>query len=665
MAAEIDIIINADAGKVSAELQKATNDLAKFERQLRKSTDVKEIATLQANISKLKTEINSLNAVNTKLSGSSNKAAYALNDLSRIAQDAPYGFIGIQNNINPLLESFQRLKKETGSTGSAFKAMLQSLTGPAGLGLAIGLISSALTFAAVGFDRWGASAKKAKEDTDKFKEGLDDAKSSALSTGQLLEGYVKIARDQTLTEKERNEAIREANKILGEHGEKLTLANIATEKVTEAVKLYTQATIAQAVAQKYSDKIADLIIKKNDLEAKQQILLSKVTGETTQRTKEAAKITSQSFGTSDRAALNYLQTQQNVNDAQDNATKNANEIASATKEIEATQLQLNKALRDSTFAFGELGVKAKDGAKKTKKELETIESVLAKLRKDIADEDILAGILGTPRYDVIKKDFSLVEDAITKLVKKFNLDTSDNRLLKLDIQISNLESSLKPAELKKYSKMTKEYLQAALNAQFGALQGIKVMPEIQLQGGVKNVKNLVSYAEELQTAFQNIATDAAIGFGEALGDAISGINTFGNFFDRIFLSLGTNIKQLGEQLIKLATLTIIVQNNLTTNPYVALAAGIALVALGQIIKNDLTKPAFAVGTRNAPGGMALVGERGPELVNLPRGSQVIPAAQTSNMMGGVGGSVEVFGVLRGQDIYFSNKKYGQTYGRTT
>lgn len=35
-------------------------------------------------------------------------------------------------------------------------------------------------------------------------------------------------------------------------------------------------------------------------------------------------------------------------------------------------------------------------------------------------------------------------------------------------------------------------------------------------------------------------------------------------------------------------------------------------------------PKFASGTNFAPGGMALVGERGPELVNLPRGAQVIP-----------------------------------------
>lgn len=51
-------------------------------------------------------------------------------------------------------------------------------------------------------------------------------------------------------------------------------------------------------------------------------------------------------------------------------------------------------------------------------------------------------------------------------------------------------------------------------------------------------------------------------------------------------------------------------------------------------------PAFASGTNSAPGGLALVGERGPELVNLPRGSQVIPARSTAQMMaGGAGGAV--------------------------
>ncbi|WVT73335.1 hypothetical protein QM996_17945 [Sinorhizobium chiapasense] len=45
-------------------------------------------------------------------------------------------------------------------------------------------------------------------------------------------------------------------------------------------------------------------------------------------------------------------------------------------------------------------------------------------------------------------------------------------------------------------------------------------------------------------------------------------------------------------------------------------------------------PGFANGTRSAPGGLAVVGERGPELVNLPKGSQVIPSAQSMRMMRG-------------------------------
>lgn len=48
-------------------------------------------------------------------------------------------------------------------------------------------------------------------------------------------------------------------------------------------------------------------------------------------------------------------------------------------------------------------------------------------------------------------------------------------------------------------------------------------------------------------------------------------------------------------------------------------------------------PGFATGTNYAPGGLAWVGERGPELVNLPRGSQVIP----NHMLGAGGGGVNV------------------------
>lgn len=58
-----------------------------------------------------------------------------------------------------------------------------------------------------------------------------------------------------------------------------------------------------------------------------------------------------------------------------------------------------------------------------------------------------------------------------------------------------------------------------------------------------------------------------------------------------------------------------------------------LSVLGKQVLGKITLiPEFAGGTDFAPGGFALVGEQGPELVNLPRGSQVTPADQTRDLL---------------------------------
>jgi TP901 family phage tail tape measure protein len=58
------------------------------------------------------------------------------------------------------------------------------------------------------------------------------------------------------------------------------------------------------------------------------------------------------------------------------------------------------------------------------------------------------------------------------------------------------------------------------------------------------------------------------------------------------------------------------------------------IAKGGAITTDLSRliPGFASGTNYAPGGLSLVGENGPELVNLPQGAQVIPNSQSSSML---------------------------------
>jgi len=61
-----------------------------------------------------------------------------------------------------------------------------------------------------------------------------------------------------------------------------------------------------------------------------------------------------------------------------------------------------------------------------------------------------------------------------------------------------------------------------------------------------------------------------------------------------------------------------------------------LSAIGSFLGFNI--PGFARGTNSAPGGLAVVGERGPELVNIPRGSRVIPNHNIGDYVKGVGGS---------------------------
>jgi hypothetical protein len=62
----------------------------------------------------------------------------------------------------------------------------------------------------------------------------------------------------------------------------------------------------------------------------------------------------------------------------------------------------------------------------------------------------------------------------------------------------------------------------------------------------------------------------------------------------------------------------------------------AVIASGLAQQAIISQQKFALGTNYAPGGMSLVGEQGPELVNLPRGSQVYTNSQTSQMLGSNG-----------------------------
>lgn len=112
----LKIRVGADLSDLNKELKTAQKDMKAFGASVSKGVNAGGFDDFTQKVRAIKKP--------------TNDATRSLVDLGRIAQDAPFGFIGIANNINPALESFQRLKTESGSTGKALKSMAAGLVGP-------------------------------------------------------------------------------------------------------------------------------------------------------------------------------------------------------------------------------------------------------------------------------------------------------------------------------------------------------------------------------------------------------------------------------------------------------------------------------------------------------------------------------------------------------
>ena len=133
--------------------------------------EIKTILTAEDKASKIVNNysktLDTMNDQMAKNQAVSNRSNYALTNFSRIIQDAPYGMMAVSNNLEGMALSFIQLKKETGSTGGALKALFKSMAGPGGLIFGVGLLSAAFSILPMIF----RSAKKSAMDLAK---GFDE-----------------------------------------------------------------------------------------------------------------------------------------------------------------------------------------------------------------------------------------------------------------------------------------------------------------------------------------------------------------------------------------------------------------------------------------------------------------------------------------------------------
>jgi hypothetical protein len=212
------------------------------------------------NIQQTVTATTKLGTAFKTLPSTSNQATNALTNLSRVAQDAPYGFIGIANNLNPLLESFQRLSKDAGGAGAALKAMAGGLMGPAGIGLALGAVSSLIVAFGPKLADFISGTTEASKAEDKFAQSLRDARAEASETGIRLQAYLTISQNANVSEERRAEAFKAVVTELSKVNKAYASTITTVDQARGAVELYTQALVAQAITTRYIDEIANKTI---------------------------------------------------------------------------------------------------------------------------------------------------------------------------------------------------------------------------------------------------------------------------------------------------------------------------------------------------------------------------------------------------------------------
>lgn len=283
----LEIGIGADISELKDKLAEAQLALEKLRKQ--KSADVKvglDVTALQkqineakANISGLTKQINTNTSAFQNHSKATNAGGNTLMQFSRIAQDAPFGLMGIGNNLTATAEAFTGLSKTAGGAGNALKAVGASLMGPGGILLALSLVTSGLTYMSQKGITLSDVFDKLSGKSDGLKESIKAVNDELVKNGdeyakQKLSAQIlyKTATDLNQSYKDRKRAVDELQTQYPFYFKNLTdeqiMAGKAADKYTELQKAILDTARARAAEGLLEKKELERLQKEIDLKNK-------------------------------------------------------------------------------------------------------------------------------------------------------------------------------------------------------------------------------------------------------------------------------------------------------------------------------------------------------------------------------------------------------------
>jgi len=585
---KFSIGIDADVSALQTSLKAAQNTLAQFEGALKKATNIGEINYLNKNIDNLKGTIARLNEQAGKLGRPMGDASQSLINFSRIAQDAPYGIMGVANNLNPMVESFQRLAKTEGGTKKALQAMVAGLAGPAGVGVAIGVVSSlAVTFSKEIKEFFKGPTGELEEFRKKLKDVADDlykliGGEQAKRTKGILLTELIVGGNKTQQE----EALKELQKLYSNS------TAIKNAKLGED-KAFYQTLVNQAAMQ------GDAVAKEKNNLAQLDIAYADNIKNEKKRNEELKKITSEKLEGTGFATRRVSVTEQKnrINAQYDNL---GNEIKKNIANLELNTLEQLK-----TITLTPTADNVKKGGQKT---IDALDEFRANLKYELAKQ-----LMDIEKYQKIFKDKGLDNGLILTYGDKGAIADRKKRMGEETKRVTGKDNSLGQFLGKDAKQREKEW----------AIEKDKVDSTAK---AYENFANMLA----------GNVTNGLMSVWDALEQGTNPLDAIGQMFLNIAKSIAAAIIQ--------ATIFEAILSAFPELKVLFRAGGMLQSAFGY------SGARATGGVTNGPS-MALVGEAGPEaIIPLSKLSGMLNTTFNAGAMSGGGGMSGGSFVLRGNDL---------------
>lgn len=577
-------------------------------------------------------------------------------------------FTSILNKVNGMIVSFSGLSEGTKRIIVSV-AGLAAVLGPLALGL--GAIAATLPAMAVGFKMisgailpivagavllWGlvsvlrnasGATKEVVTEQQKLNGLYAQAAVSARQETTALEQLYKSATDVKKSTKERKEAVDELQNLYPAYFKNIDDEVIKNGNAAKTYYALRDAIFAKARAsaieselqKRANDRISkELEIQENIAKARQRVLDLQTKG---QESSNAPTVGGQGAFVSQadriKEAMRVLGSYKtDLNKFYADAKKEDALLLSAKTENDAKSALLRQNELDLINASGE--------AIKGRAELE---------------KKLIPGTIAF--YEEQIKKLKEQQDQATTTAASYYL--LGNQIAKIQEKINKLQAPrLEAIDAPKVSVKTDFSLSGMSDAMLKDLEA--------KAGGIKSVlessaSNWVDYGSAVGDSLQQLAANAATGFGETLGAVLSGTAGLGDILSGLLGMISNFMKDLGKSLVQIAVANIALKKAFA-NPFAALAAGIALIALGSAFQDKMSSGPQRFENGGIVGGSSFYGDKIMARVNS--GELILNQKQQSSLYGQLnspGGPIVMIPdvKLKGEDIYVSFGRYEKKKNR--